>query len=244
MWPAIMSARIELWHGETFAGASETSSLLNLLSAAERARTKRFTFARDRDLFAFAHAMLRDRLAAAAAVDPAELQFTQGPHGKPALAQPTWHFNLSHSGTRAIVALAQTSPVGIDLERINPTRDLRDLARRFFAPPEVEMLETLPPGLYPQGFTQIWTRKEAYIKATGLGLSQPLDQFVVPCPPETKGPVRLLSPGEPPAWKITALDLAPGYASAICASPWDSARRSPRWPNALPTFCSRETPFC
>jgi 4'-phosphopantetheinyl transferase len=141
---------------------------------------------------------------------PDNLRFTFEGNGKPKLLDETIAFNLSHSGGEALLAVS-SSPVGVDLEQIRADRDLSGLARRYFAAAEIQELLQLDSSDQIHGFYSCWTRKEAFIKAIGEGLSHPLDSFAVN-----------LTPGEAPIfktpqtnWKIFNLELGEQFAGAV-----------------------------
>jgi 4'-phosphopantetheinyl transferase len=189
-----------------------------LLSADERARSQRFRFARDRRRFIVGRGTLRLILGRYLGAQPARLSFRYGPHGKPALeGDSALRFNLSHSQGLALYALAMEHEVGVDMERIQPLPDLEDIARSCFAEGEIAALWALPEAQRLHAFFACWTRKEAFIKAIGDGLSFPLDRFDVSLVPGA--PARLLrvegDPGEASRWTLAALHPAPGYAAAL-----------------------------
>jgi len=160
-------------------------SLRARLSSDELARAARFHFERDRTRFLVARAALREILAHYLGASPAEIAFVYGDHGKPALAPPhgDLRFNLSHSHGLALCAVTRGREVGVDVERIRELDDLEDLARSVFSARELAALHRLPePGLLA-GFFTGWTRKEAFIKALGEGLSHPLKRFDVSLEP-------------------------------------------------------------
>ena len=179
------------------------------LSADERARADRFATADLRRRSVAAHAFVRRTLAEHAGVPAAALRFTIGPFGKPALRDfSDLHFNLSHAGDWAICAVSRASPLGIDIEQARPLPEFRDLAARFFSSAEQRTLAALPISKQMRAFFEIWTKKEAYIKATGRGLAQSLQEFSVPL--GTDGPVR------PDArWLVRALPAPDGYVAAL-----------------------------
>lgn len=152
------------------------------LSVAERERAERFRFERHRERWLAGRIALRRILSRELAVDPAEIAYERGVHGKPAIAGKhagTLEFNLSHSGGRALVATTRGVELGVDVEEIHPMEDMRDVAERHFALEERERLFAMPPEEQLYGFYRLWTRKEAYIKAIGTGLGHPLDRFAV-----------------------------------------------------------------
>ena len=189
--------------------ASSTTSL-----ADERARADRFYFARDREHFIVARGVLREILGCYLKRVPKSLCFCYGSHGKPALAGEfdgeAIRFNVSHSHGVALYAISRGRAVGIDLERIRFDLPVAEIAERFFSKREDAMLRSLPTDVQHQAFFRCWTRKEAYIKARGEGLSLPLDQFDVS-----------LAPGEPAAVLGTQRDPSE-------ASRWSSSGPFPR----------------
>ncbi|QXD15524.1 4'-phosphopantetheinyl transferase superfamily protein [Rhodocaloribacter litoris] len=195
-------------------------ALARVLSPDERARADRFVYDVHRHRFVTARGVLRHLLGRYLGCDPAVLRFNYGPRGKPALAAPDGtplRFNVSHSHELALVAVACGREVGVDVERCDPRRAAEDIAARFFAPEEVAAFRALPPGERVAGFFNAWTRKEAYMKATGQGLALGLDRFCVSLAPGA--PPALLStawnPPDAARWSLHALDPGPGYAAAL-----------------------------
>lgn len=195
--------------------------LLALLDDDERGRASRFRFAGDRARFVAAHAMTRIAIGRATGCPPDALRFTAGPFGKPRLAESAIdvRFNLSHAGDRALLALTRGREVGIDIEEHRPL-DVLDLAARFFAVDEIHALEALPASEREEAFYRCWTRKEAFIKALGLGLSLPLDCFSVSLASDE--PFQALrtchaAPALLHQWRIVALPVGSGYSAAVTA---------------------------
>jgi 4'-phosphopantetheinyl transferase len=152
-----------------------------VLCHAERVRGERFLLADDRRDFAAAHVLLRHALSSCAAVAPADWQFTTNEYGKPLVVMPDQAFQgitFSLSHTKGLVACAVTrdARVGVDVERARGMSDLLDVARRCFAPAEARSLEAMSPDDRQSRFVELWTLKESYLKATGRGLSVPLDR--------------------------------------------------------------------
>ncbi len=196
----------------------EASGLRVLLAADEIARADRFHFAKDRDHFIVARALLRKLLAAYLGADAAELRFAYAEKGKPSLDGPPGavNFNLAHSGGRALYAFTRARELGVDLEFIREDLESEKIAGRFFSAAEVATLERVPLELRKQAFFECWTRKEAYIKARGDGLSLPLDEFDVSFPGE---PAALLrnhkEPEEAARWTMRSLRAPSGYVAAL-----------------------------
>lgn len=154
-------------------------SIFDILSPVERAIAERFWFERHRRQYVAAHALKRLMLSTFQRLPASAWEFSSGPHGKPFLRSfPSLHFNLSHCDGLVACALSQTVEVGLDVERV--TRDAPiELAQRYFAVEEEQWLKELPPSARHTGFFQLWTMKEAFIKATGDGLSQSLQDFAI-----------------------------------------------------------------
>jgi 4'-phosphopantetheinyl transferase len=154
-----------------------------VLSDEEQLRAGRFAFERDRRTYITAHWLLRRVLSLYLPVATQAWEFQHTLHGKPAIRSPgeavPMRFNLSHSRGMAACAVTCLGEVGVDVETVHD-RDYLRLARRFFAPQETSQLESLPIEQQPSAFFRLWTLKEAYIKARGLGLSIDLASFAFP----------------------------------------------------------------
>jgi 4'-phosphopantetheinyl transferase len=175
--------------------------------------------------FAIARGTLRILLSRYLGCAAREIRFCYGNRGKPSLAgTPRLQFNMSHSGAMALFAFTLDCAIGVDIEQIRPIQDMNDIAARFFAPDETASLMSLAASERERAFFRCWTRKEAFIKATGDGLSTPLDSFSVTLDPgDAARFVRLPADAEAlGAWSVHDLVVAPDYAAAA-AYP-DSAR--------------------
>jgi 4'-phosphopantetheinyl transferase len=158
---------------------------------------------------------LRTILARYTRIDPRDLAFSSGLHGKPHLNQSDLHFNLSHSEHIALLAVTRDTEVGIDIEHIDPRRTTEDIAARYFSPAEQTELANYPGEERRPAFFRCWSRKEAVIKALGEGLVCPLDSFDVSLDPHH---TRLLALRREHAnvtvWSMIAIDAHPDYAAA------------------------------
>ncbi len=192
-------------------------ALLELLSPDERARAERFLAERDRRRFAVTRASLRRLLGGYLGQPPAGLRFSYGPRGKPSLAGGGPRFNVTHSGGLALLAFTPGHELGVDVEPLRVIEDAAAIADRYFSPGEASVLRGLREPERSRAFLRGWTRKEAFIKATGDGLSRPLDEFEVPLLPDE--PPRLLRlAGDPAAaarWWLQDLAPASGFAAAL-----------------------------
>ncbi len=198
--------------------------LTGLLDADERARADRFHFDLHRKRFIAAHALTRLVLSACGAGEARELRFVKGASGKPRLfslagSAPALSFNLSHSGSWALLAVAMEGDLGVDIEEIRSFDDFESLARNTFSPAETGALLRLPEASRLEGFFACWARKESLIKADGRGLGVPLDGFEVNVSPDQ--PARLLkAEGDAAAVaRFTLRDIPsiPDYRAALAA---------------------------
>ncbi len=193
-----------MWRVALEQPAERRAGFLQTLNDEERARAQRFHFDKHRHHFIVGRGVLRALLGRYLAMKPEALQFRYGAYGKPTLdgehRQSPLRFNVSHSHETALFGFVQEREIGIDVEYIRRDFSTEDIARRFFTPNEVESIESNPEAERVAAFYRCWTRKEAYIKAIGSGLSQPLNQFDVNCLPE---------------WSL--IDLEPGedYVGAL-----------------------------
>lgn len=163
--------------------APPLAELEQLLSPDEADRAQRLRQARDRRRYVVGRAQLRTILGSYLDREPHELEFHYGPHGKPALHGGGGHervrFNMSRSHELGVVGIQLEEDLGIDLELVRPFPEALDIAKRLFAPEEYEALCSLPAAGLDAAFFSYWTRKEAVVKSIGLGLSHPMDAFVL-----------------------------------------------------------------
>ncbi|NEP62999.1 MAG: 4'-phosphopantetheinyl transferase superfamily protein [Symploca sp. SIO2G7] len=186
---------------------------LELLSKDEITRMNRYRFADDRRRFAVARSGLRQILGRYAQQSPATLVFNYGSYGKPYLSNtPSLEFNLSHSGEYALCGVSRES-VGVDIEQLRPMDRLDGLVKRCLAPSEQQAMAKASPLLRSQTFLEYWTCKEAYLKATGQGISEALAAIEVDLDPSP----RLNVPGQP--WQLKVFTPCLGYTAAAVVSP-------------------------
>jgi 4'-phosphopantetheinyl transferase len=207
-----------------------TGRFAELLTPDERQRAARFAFDHLRHSFTLARGALRILLGRSLDAAPGEIRFTYGAKGKPGLVdQGRARFNLSHSGALALIAITLDCEIGVDIEQIRPMPDLHGIASRFFSAEEEVDLMSLDEDQRVAGFFRCWTRKEAYIKAIGDGLSAPLDDFAVSLRPGA--PARMLHLGgdtkQAAEWTLQDLVIEPGYAAAVAYR--DSSRTIRLW---------------
>ena len=212
-----------LWRGRLDRPPAQVEHLWRLLSDDERSHAARFHTAQLRDRFIAGRGTLRMLLGAYARVDPGQLRFGYTAYGKPYLehprCQPEMQFNLAHADDMLLLAFTRTHPIGVDIElvRRDPEFDALTLAARFFAPDEYKALLQLSAALQPIGFFNAWTRKEAFIKARGAGLSLPLDSFSVSLAPNDEPRITRVADdlGGPARWRLMSFEPVMGYIAAL-----------------------------
>jgi 4'-phosphopantetheinyl transferase len=217
---AFLHDDVHVWCAPLGQPSHVVEQLFNTLSSDEKERAKRYKFEYLQRAFTVARGMLRLLLARYLALQPEELEFVYMREGKPQLSEKhnrKVFFNLSHSNELVIYAFSSVRKVGIDIEYIRPVDDLDMIAVHNFSVREITDLKTLPPQKILKGFFNCWTRKEAYIKAIGDGLSFPLQEFDVSLNPGE--PAKLLSVcgsvEEARYWSMTELHPRKGYAAAL-----------------------------
>ncbi|MGD0568944.1 MAG: 4'-phosphopantetheinyl transferase superfamily protein [Candidatus Sulfotelmatobacter sp.] len=213
---------VQLWRVDLEAIGPDELRWQKVLSSDESTRAFRFHFSRDRRRYAASRALLRMILAAYLAVDPAELSFSYSDKEKPSLGAAHSGsgvtFNISHSGGIALLAFTRRREIGVDVEQIRSDFDLEGIAQRFFSAHEQQELFALPSEERANGFFRCWTRKEAYIKATGDGLSLPLTQFDVSINASKENALLATRPDRSEAgrWQMREVPAGPGFVAALC----------------------------
>ena len=190
------------------------------LSPDEQRRARRFHFDRDRNRFTLCRSWLRMVLGGYLGIDPATVRFEYGDRGKPSVAvdqnSNSLQFNLAHSGDFGLLGVAVGRRVGVDLEQIDRLRDQIQIAERYFSRREAEDLRALPAALQREGFAACWTRKEAFIKALGLGLSLPLSDFSIAVHPREVPAIHELPTHQRNInWWVQDLPAPDGYRAAL-----------------------------
>lgn len=216
--PPLAPGQVHVWKVDLGAGISAPADD-GLLSVEERARAARFHHAPDRARSIAARVALRTVLGEYTGVAPATLRFATGPNGKPALAADSAaldgapRFNVAHSGRLVLLAFA-TCDVGVDVEEVRESLDLESLARHYFSTDEAAALAAEPLSGRTLLFFRIWTRKEAFLKAHGSGLSSPLTAFTTTTVSGT--PLATIrAAGWLPDGNLSDLEPAPGYTGAV-----------------------------
>ncbi len=211
---------MEVWYAPLDLDQEPSRETLSILSETERQRTAAMAPVPRRQ-FVASRAMLRRLLACYLSPEASTLEFANGTNGKPSLApagqRQDIHFNLSHTGDRALFAFGRT-PVGVDLERIRALRDPDAVAERFFSVQENGMLAALPATTRQRAFFACWTRKEAYVKALGTGIAGSFLDFSVVVDPSSE-PAILGADGTPaPNWTLHHLEPEEGLVGAVATN--------------------------
>ena len=214
------SAAVHVWRASLDEGVSQIDGFESALALDERSRASRFHFRRDRERFIVAHGILRNILGRYLGRAPESLSFSYSAYGKPALVcegHQAIGFNLSHSHGTALYVVTRYREIGVDLELIRDGLEVEQIAERFFSRAEISALCALPEQLRRRAFFLCWTRKEAYIKARGEGLSLPLDQFEVSLVPGEPAALMSSQPHSNEAFRWTLRELFPAadYAAAL-----------------------------
>jgi len=212
---------VHIWHARLAEFTPELAGFRTLLSRDELERAARFHLERDRTEYCLSRGALRLMLQSYGVGPAPEVRFSYSAQGKPELAavhDSDWlRFNLAHSHGMTVLAFAHSRQVGIDVECLREMRDADDLVTRYFSAEEQVEYQAVPPAARRRAFLNGWTRKEAFIKATGEGLNRPLDSFAVTLTPGE--PARLLRIGLDPAaasgWVIADVTLDPSYVVAL-----------------------------
>jgi len=222
---------VHLWAWSLLADPVAEEGLRRHLSPAERIRADRFRFPRDRRRYVIGRGTLRCRLAAYLGCSPSGVGIVQDEYGKPHLAAGLdagfpLSFNLSHSADLALLAVGGGPALGVDVEAIRPIEP--GVAECVFAPDERALLDAVPVHRRQHAFFACWTRKEAYVKALGSGLSTPLTAFAVSTDPLLPAAFLRIDgePGEVASWTLADVAVGPGYAAALavrmpgCVGEW------------------------
>ncbi|MFQ5610895.1 MAG: 4'-phosphopantetheinyl transferase family protein [Anaerolineae bacterium] len=229
------SNEVHVWWADLDANVSRYAGLRHILAADERARADRYRFQQDRQRYTVGRGLLRTILGGYLGMEPGYLRFRYSPFGKPALVPApggdTLNFNVSHADGLALFAITRHRQIGVDVERIRTDFVCEPVAEHFFSARERAALRAVPPEMKYMAFFACWTRKEAYVKARGEGLSLPLDQFDVSLIPGEPAITLNASgaPEEASRWLLHELRPAPGYIAALAAEGRDWRLHCRQW---------------
>lgn len=217
----------------------DLSKFSTILSENEANKSKKYYYEVDRIRYTVMRATVRMILGNYLGVAPGSLDIAHSHYGKPYLSNTSMamdiHFNISHAGDLGLLAVAIGRHIGIDLEMVRLERSIESIARRFFTPEETGQLLSLPVSLRPEAFFTCWTRKEAFVKARGEGLSIPLDQFEVSFYPNDTPQLLYVrnDPGESGHWSMFHLNPGVDFVGALVVEGknldvmgWDWSRAS------------------
>lgn len=217
---ALANDEVQVWSVDLDQPSSRVGELFHFLSPDEQQRASRFQIEQKRLENVVGRATLRRLLGKFLALDPAALVFNYTSRGKPELAGALagkLHFSVSHSGGLALIAVTRLCPIGVDVEHVRPRRYDIEVARRFFTTRESTVLESLPEADRPAAFFNLWTRKEAWLKATGVGIAESMNRVELSFLPGE--PAHILSvadaPDEAGKWTLAGLNPATGFIGAL-----------------------------
>lgn len=224
-----------VWRADLGLEAAQMRRLERNLSADERARATRFRFARDREHFIAARGLLREIAALYLDAPAWRLRFGYGAHGKPFLLEAEHddlRFNMSHSFDTVLVAVANRREVGVDIEHVRADIAVEEIAETVFSEPEKRTLSRFDGEAKRMAFLRFWTRKEAYTKADGRGVSLPLRHIDVSVPGD-----RVAVLDEPTGrwqacslWTLQTLAVGPDHVAALAAEGLDWQLSCWQWP--------------
>jgi 4'-phosphopantetheinyl transferase len=228
---SVACAETRVWLVRLDRTGAEIAPMRATLSEDEAERAARFYFDRDRNHFIVARATLRKLIAERVGCEAGEVRFEYNQWGKPALAagfaRGDLRFNLSHSGGFAIYAITCGRDVGVDIETIRADIASERVAENFFSPVEVSALRALPVAEQPEGFFNCWTRKEAYVKARGEGLSIELASFDVSLRPGE--PAAIVRAADREKWSIASFRPEPERVAAVVIESGGDGIPAPCW---------------
>ena len=214
---------VHVWRASLDQNEATMAGLWELLTTEERRRAQRYCFQKGRRQFVVARGVLRRIIALYTELHPATLTLTSNRYGRPSLSSDSnpaeLEFNLSHSGNLVLYAFSRGRAVGIDIEAVRKEIATLNIAENFFSPDEVAALKAVPADMRTAAFFNCWTRKEAFIKAVGEGLSYPLHNFSVSLAPHEEAALLSVRGDQRAAarWKIYALEPGAGYSAAVIA---------------------------
>ena len=221
--PHLHKNEIHVWAVELDRFPAEIEKLAHNLILEEKERADRFHFARDRDHYIVGRAVLRRLLGSYLEVPPKFIDILYSDYGKPYLMNSGLDFNISHSHGLGLFAFCRETDVfetavGVDIERIRPMPDADDLVTHYFSQAEIAKWQTVPPQQTAQAFFNCWTRKEAFIKAIGEGLSHPLDAFDVTFLPNEPVQFLWIAGRNKDDYALLTLEPATGFVGALTYS--------------------------
>lgn len=225
---------IDLWYAKLDQSDSLIQKLITSLSDDEFSRAEEYRFDRDKNRFIVGRGILRNIIGRYLNIKPGLVNFRYGKYGKPYLSnnhhEREIKFNLAHSKDVAVYAFALGKEMGVDVECIREMPDVDHIASSFFSPREVIALRSIPENQKLEAFFNCWTRKEAYIKALGDGLTHPLDQFSVSfLPGEEPEVLEISNSMKPGKWSLKSFSIRDNYIAAVAVENCDYDMRLWKW---------------
>ncbi len=238
--PTLHADEVHIWRADASQATMAADAADRILSVEERDRADRFHFQRDRQRFVAARAALRVILGAYVGIAPEKVPFAYNRWGKPAI--PAGHspapveFNVSHSANEILIAVSLADPVGVDIQRIDWSCPILELARTVLSPREYAALCECEPGEQAQAFFRNWVRKEAYLKAIGVGLSTPLSEVDCGGSADSRPHLGTVGPGGSAHANLTLQDVllpSPDYLAAFAVLKRDASMRLLQFENRI-----------
>ena len=232
---------VHLWSARLDGMERCGGNLERILSRGEKARADRFRFERDRVHYATGQGILRSLLGSYLDVEPGAVVFDRERNGKPMLSsrsgQGPIRFSMSRSGGLALYAFSRDKELGVDVERIDPIPEMDRIVERFFSPREIRDYYRIPVNGRAEAFFRCWTRKEAFLKATGEGLFRPLDTFSVSIRSDESPRIveNRMQPEATDAWSVRELSSEEGYLAALVVQGPQFRLRCMQWPHSSGT---------
>jgi 4'-phosphopantetheinyl transferase len=217
---ALADSAVHLWRIPLTASGAVIEALGRNLAEDEVRRAERFHSPADQRRYRVARGALRVILGGYLSMPPSHVRFAYGPNGRPELAHAPadgLRFNLSHSNDLALVAVTRGRAVGVDVEALRPVEQADDIARRYCVASEYDAYRALPAPQRMSAFFNLWTRKEAYLKAIGAGLNGGLEQVEVSVLPGQPARIHAIAGNREAAaqWGLWAGEPQPGYIAAL-----------------------------
>jgi 4'-phosphopantetheinyl transferase len=231
---ALSDREIHVWCASLVVPASIQDSLYQTLASSERERTGRFHFVEHRNAYIVGRGVLRSILSRYCGIAAADVEFVYEEKGKPRISSQAIQFNVSHSHELALYAVAREPLLGVDVEWVRPMDDQENIAKRFFSAKEYAELMSLNQDQRSDAFFNCWTRKEAYVKAIGDGLSAPLDRFQVSLRPGEQALFVSIEGHVDRASEWSLFDVRPmeGYVGAVAVRGRGWQIRQKHWEHA------------
>lgn len=233
---------IHVWRASLSQPPSVLERMAKTMSEDELVRAQRYRFAKDKDAFIAGRGILRDVLARYLKIVPHQIHLEYGPWGKPEVTTlvggARLDFNLSHSGDLVLIAVALNRKIGIDIEWMPRKPVTERIAERFFSPSEALFLRTLSGEARQDAFFRLWTAKEAFVKAQGIGLARSFSEFTVSLISEKEIDITDIEgkAEDISRWSLKVLPVNSEYIAALAAEDFRGTVYCWEWPGGLQQF--------